>query len=190
VTSGSDRPSSLSSIVGSASVKWFWTRTFTAAVTRTVREIESLAPTGPGGRPRPTHGDHRPRSGSQRTARRRRRKPRPVPLVRPLRQHRGDRRRDRRRRGLPPPPPRTEIIGRNWAWIMLLAAVLCFGFGVYCGPLLSGHRPALRHTRSRRRAVPHRGGHARPHLPNHPRPPPQSPPPGRLWRKELAATAE
>ena len=40
--------------------------------------------------------------------------------------------------GLPPLPPRRQIISRNWAWIMLLAATLCFGFGVYCGPVWSG----------------------------------------------------
>jgi hypothetical protein len=40
--------------------------------------------------------------------------------------------------GLPPLPPRREIISRTWAWIMLLAAALCFGLGVYCGPLQSG----------------------------------------------------
>lgn len=41
--------------------------------------------------------------------------------------------------GLPPLPPRKEIISRNWAWVMLLAAALCFGLGVYCGPLQSGN---------------------------------------------------
>jgi hypothetical protein len=41
--------------------------------------------------------------------------------------------------GLPPLPPRREIISRNWAWIMLLAAGLCFGLGVYCGPLQRGN---------------------------------------------------
>jgi hypothetical protein len=40
---------------------------------------------------------------------------------------------------LPPLAPRKEIISRNWAWIMLLAGVLCFGLGVYCGPLQSGN---------------------------------------------------
>jgi hypothetical protein len=41
--------------------------------------------------------------------------------------------------GLPPLSPRREIISRNWAWIMFLAAALCFGLGVYCGPLRSGN---------------------------------------------------
>jgi hypothetical protein len=41
--------------------------------------------------------------------------------------------------GLPPLPPRREIISRNRAWILLLAAALCFGLGVYCGPLQSGN---------------------------------------------------
>jgi hypothetical protein len=41
--------------------------------------------------------------------------------------------------GLPPLPPRREVISRSWAWIMLLAAALCFGLGVYCGPLQSGN---------------------------------------------------
>jgi hypothetical protein len=41
--------------------------------------------------------------------------------------------------GLPPPPPRREIISRNWAWVMLVAAAVCFGLGVYCGPLQSGN---------------------------------------------------
>jgi hypothetical protein len=51
--------------------------------------------------------------------------------------------------GLPPLPPRKEIISRNWAWIMLLAAALCFGLGVYSGPLQSGNTGlpfALRET--------------------------------------------
>jgi hypothetical protein len=39
---------------------------------------------------------------------------------------------------LPPLPPRREIISRNWAWIALAAAVLCFGVGVYLGPLQNG----------------------------------------------------
>jgi hypothetical protein len=46
--------------------------------------------------------------------------------------------------GLPPLPPRREIIGRNRAWVLLLAAALCFGLGVYYGPLQSmsmHHRP-------------------------------------------------
>lgn len=37
--------------------------------------------------------------------------------------------------GLPPLPPRREIVGRNRAWVLLLAAALCFGLGVYYGPL-------------------------------------------------------
>jgi hypothetical protein len=37
--------------------------------------------------------------------------------------------------GLPPLPPRREIVGRNRAWVMLLAAALCLGFGLYYGPL-------------------------------------------------------
>jgi hypothetical protein len=41
--------------------------------------------------------------------------------------------------GLRPLPPRKEIISRNWAWVMLLAAALCLGLGVYCGPLQSGN---------------------------------------------------
>jgi len=41
--------------------------------------------------------------------------------------------------GLSPLPPRREIISRNRAWIMLLAAALCFGTGVYFGPLQNGH---------------------------------------------------
>jgi hypothetical protein len=41
--------------------------------------------------------------------------------------------------GLAPLPPRKEIISRNWAWIILLAAVLCFGLGVYCVPLQGGN---------------------------------------------------
>lgn len=40
--------------------------------------------------------------------------------------------------GLPPLPPRREIISRKYAQIMLLAAVLLFGAGVYCGPLQGG----------------------------------------------------
>jgi len=36
--------------------------------------------------------------------------------------------------GLPPPPPGGEIISRTWAWILLLAAALCIGFGAFCGP--------------------------------------------------------
>jgi hypothetical protein len=46
--------------------------------------------------------------------------------------------------GLAPLPPRREIISRNRAWVMLLAAALCFGLGVYYGPLQSmsmHHRP-------------------------------------------------
>jgi hypothetical protein len=49
--------------------------------------------------------------------------------------------------GLPPLPPRREIISSNWAWILLLAAALFFGLGVYWGPLQNGstHLPfALR----------------------------------------------
>jgi hypothetical protein len=45
--------------------------------------------------------------------------------------------------GLPPLPPRREIISRNRAWILLLAAVLCFGFGVYSGPLLQSGNTGL-----------------------------------------------
>lgn len=45
--------------------------------------------------------------------------------------------------GLPPLPPRREIISRNRAWIVLLAAVLCFGAGVYCGPLLQSGTTGL-----------------------------------------------
>jgi hypothetical protein len=41
--------------------------------------------------------------------------------------------------GLPALSPRRQIIGRNLAWIMLVAAALFFGLGVYCGPLQSGH---------------------------------------------------
>jgi hypothetical protein len=41
--------------------------------------------------------------------------------------------------GLPPLPPRREIISRNWAWVLLLAALLCFGLGIYSGPLQTGH---------------------------------------------------
>jgi hypothetical protein len=41
--------------------------------------------------------------------------------------------------GLPPLPPRREIISRSKAWILLLAAALCFGLGVYSGPLQSGN---------------------------------------------------
>jgi hypothetical protein len=41
--------------------------------------------------------------------------------------------------GLPPLPPRREIISRNWAWVVLVAAALCFGFGSYYGPLQSGN---------------------------------------------------
>jgi hypothetical protein len=41
--------------------------------------------------------------------------------------------------GLPPPPPRRQIISRNWARVMLVAAVPCFGVGVYCGPMQSGN---------------------------------------------------
>jgi hypothetical protein len=41
--------------------------------------------------------------------------------------------------GLPPLPPRKEIISRNRAWIMLLVGALCFGLGVYCGPLPIGN---------------------------------------------------
>jgi hypothetical protein len=36
--------------------------------------------------------------------------------------------------GLPPLPPRREIVSRNLAWIMLLAAALCLGLGLYYGP--------------------------------------------------------
>jgi hypothetical protein len=44
--------------------------------------------------------------------------------------------------GLPPPPPRREIISRNWAWVILVAALACTGFGIYYGPLqnIDGHR--------------------------------------------------
>ena len=41
--------------------------------------------------------------------------------------------------GLPPLPPRREIISRKWAWVLLLAAVLFFGLGIYSGPLQTGH---------------------------------------------------
>lgn len=41
--------------------------------------------------------------------------------------------------GLPPLPPRRKIISRNWAWGLLLAAVLFFGLGIYSGPLQTGH---------------------------------------------------
>lgn len=41
--------------------------------------------------------------------------------------------------GLPPLPPRREIISRNWAWVLLLAAVLITGLGIYFGPLHAGH---------------------------------------------------
>ena len=37
--------------------------------------------------------------------------------------------------GLPPLPARTEIVGRNWAWVLLLAGAPCLGLGAYCGPL-------------------------------------------------------
>jgi hypothetical protein len=37
--------------------------------------------------------------------------------------------------GLPSPPPRREIISRNWARVVLVAAVACVGFGIYYGPL-------------------------------------------------------
>ena len=37
--------------------------------------------------------------------------------------------------GLSPLPPSREIVGRNRAWVMLLAAALCVGFGLYYGPL-------------------------------------------------------
>ena len=40
---------------------------------------------------------------------------------------------------LPPLPSRREIISRNWAWIMLLAAAVCFGLGLYYGPLQTGN---------------------------------------------------
>jgi hypothetical protein len=38
----------------------------------------------------------------------------------------------------------TEVSGRrrNWAWIMLLAAALCFGLGFYWGPWQSGNTGA------------------------------------------------
>ncbi len=44
---------------------------------------------------------------------------------------------------LPPPPPRREIISRDWAWVMLVAAAACFALGVYAGPVQSmrGARP-------------------------------------------------
>lgn len=41
--------------------------------------------------------------------------------------------------GLPPPPPRREIISRTWTWVLLVAAALCCGLGVYCGPFQSGN---------------------------------------------------
>lgn len=53
--------------------------------------------------------------------------------------------------GLPPPPPRTEIISRTRAWIMFAAAALCFGLGIYCGPIQygnTGQPAALRATGS------------------------------------------
>jgi hypothetical protein len=37
--------------------------------------------------------------------------------------------------GLPRLPPRREIVSRNRAWVMLLAATLCVGLGLYYGPL-------------------------------------------------------
>jgi hypothetical protein len=40
--------------------------------------------------------------------------------------------------GLPPLPPRREIISRDWAWVIMVAAAVCFGFGAYCGPLRTG----------------------------------------------------
>jgi hypothetical protein len=40
--------------------------------------------------------------------------------------------------GLPQPPPRREIVSRNWAWTAFLAAALCFGAGLYLGPLQAG----------------------------------------------------
>lgn len=49
--------------------------------------------------------------------------------------------------GLPPLPPRGEVISRNWAWIMLLAAVLCFALGVHYGPPGSGNAGLSRHLR-------------------------------------------
>lgn len=48
-----------------------------------------------------------------------------------------------RRCGPSPLPPRGEVISRNWARIMLLAAVLCFGLGFYCGPLLQNENTGL-----------------------------------------------
>jgi hypothetical protein len=41
--------------------------------------------------------------------------------------------------GLPPPPPRREIISRTCAWVVLVAAVACVGFGIYYGPLQDMH---------------------------------------------------
>jgi hypothetical protein len=43
--------------------------------------------------------------------------------------------------GLPPPPPRREIISRNWARVLVVAGVACFGLGIYCGPLLAINDP-------------------------------------------------
>ena len=37
--------------------------------------------------------------------------------------------------GLPPLPPRQEIISPSRAWLLLLAAAVVFGFGVYLGPV-------------------------------------------------------
>jgi len=37
--------------------------------------------------------------------------------------------------GLPPLPPRREIISPNRAWLLLVAAAVLFGFGVYLGPV-------------------------------------------------------
>jgi len=39
--------------------------------------------------------------------------------------------------GLRPLPPRRQIIGPNQAWLLLVAAVLMFGFGFYLGPVES-----------------------------------------------------
>jgi hypothetical protein len=36
-------------------------------------------------------------------------------------------------------PLTTRVTLAVWAWVMLLAAALCFGVGVYCGPLQSGN---------------------------------------------------
>jgi hypothetical protein len=49
--------------------------------------------------------------------------------------------------GLAPLPPRREIVSRNWAWAIFLAAAACVAPGVYYGPVSAICSSSQGHTR-------------------------------------------